>query len=333
VQPDSRRPVTRLALLACGLLVAILVRISIGPSGFGLGIEPEILSIRAERAGLAALVGAALGVAGVLLQALLRNPLASPDLMGLSAGATAAVMLSFLVGAWIGLGSIPAWGVAGPAIAGSFGALLVVYWLSQQRGLIEPVTMLLAGVVVAIIAGSLAMLIRHMLPAGMMSGVTSGWMLGEISEEFGWPAVWIMLALLLPAILWISAKGRLLDAATLSDDEARSLGVGLGGLRLLLFSGAGILTAATVVIAGPIGFVGLVAPHAARMLLGPRHATLGLGAALLGAMMLVLADTLASATPVRGGRLPTGVVTALTGGPVFLWLLRREMKSGRFGQG
>jgi iron complex transport system permease protein len=119
------------------------------------------------------------------------------------------------------------------------------------------------------------------------------------------------------------ALGRSLDAACLSDDEARSVGVPLGWLRVTLFLAAGILTAATVSLTGPIAFVGLVAPHAARLLVGPRHATLALGSALAGAALLLAADSARQLLEIGGGRLPVGVLTAVIGGPVFLLLLRR----------
>ena len=122
------------------------------------------------------------------------------------------------------------------------------------------------------------------------------------------------------------AWGPLVDGAAFSDDEAHSMGVPLGRLRLGLFTVSGVMTAACVVLAGPIGFVGLVCPHVVRLLIGPTHRGLAVGSAIAGAAMLVLADVLVEVVVVRTGRLPIGVLTAMIGGPVFLVLLRREMR-------
>jgi iron complex transport system permease protein len=116
--------------------------------------------------------------------------------------------------------------------------------------------------------------------------------------------------------------GRAMDAATLGDDEARSIGLAIGPLRLSLFFLAGALTSVAVALAGPIGFVGLIAPHAARLVLGPRHAALVVGAALVGVTLLVAGDVVSQIIAVSGGRMPVGVFTALIGGPAFIWLLR-----------
>lgn len=310
----------RMGVLAGLALGAVVLRLLVGGGGLAWPESPAVMELRAARVVTGGAVGVCLAVAGVLLQSLLRNPLAAPDLLGLSAGAGLAVTLwSLATGAAIGVAAS-----ALPALAGAGAVLAFVWLLAQRRGLIDPVTMILVGVILAVLLGSAAALVRTLLPD---QGQSAGrWMMGAISDDAPRGlvvGVWAM-ALAVGALgVWM---GRLFDAASLGDDEARSSGVPVGLVRTVQLVGAGLLTAGSIVLAGPVGFVGLVCPHAARLVLGPGHRALVVGAALAGVTLVVGADALVKAVPGPAGRMPVGIVTALIGGPVFLVLLLRSRR-------
>jgi iron complex transport system permease protein len=315
-----RAPFTLVALAVLAA-AAIATRLALGPN-LSLSFDPGALDIRLHRVLIATAVGASLALGGVFLQALLRNPLASPDLIGASAGATLAVTISTaLASSFLTRASVGYW--QGPAaIAGSLGMLALVYSLSRRRGTIDPVSLVLIGVVSSIVAGAATMLITPTLPDQGLS--ISRWVLGGINEEAPRPLVLAILALALLATAAGLALARAIDIAALPDDEARSLGVNLPRLRLILFLLSGTLTAGAVVLAGPVSFVGLVCPHLVRLAAGPRTAPLVIGSALAGIVLVTGADIAARAIDLGSGRLPIGIFTALLGGPVFIYLLRRS---------
>lgn len=325
-----RRPGVILVLLLLALAGAAALRLVLG----GLDGEPEVLhevlALRGVRIGAGACVGAALGVAGVLLQSLLRNPLASPDLLGLGSGAGLGVMLSAYAAyrGGEGLARLAHLGFQTPmAILGAGAALGTVYLLSQRRGLLDPVALVLVGVIVALICAAGTELVRHLMPDQGLEA--SRLLLGAIREDVSGAQLGAMGVLVLACVGASTLAGRAMDAAALGDDEARSVGVNVGGLRALAFVLAGVLSAAAVVLAGPIGFVGLVAPHVVRLLAGPSHRTLIVGSALAGAALVLLADSGVAglrALGFAGGRPPLSVLTSLVGGPVFIGLLRRRQR-------
>lgn len=292
----------------------------VGGVSFGLAGDPLIAELRWLRVVCGLGVGGSLAVAGVMLQSLLRNPLASPDLLGLSAGAGLVVMVVTYVGYRTTGAIVP--GAASPVAAtmGSFAALALVYGLSQRRGLMDPVTLILVGVIVGIVLGSASSIVRSLLPDGGFQA--SRLLLGRLSDDTRWPLAWTLLAAGVIGTGVGMKLGPAMDAASMGDDEASSVGVSVGTLRVCLFAVSGVLTAMTVVVAGPIGFVGLVVPHAARLLLGPNHRVLVVASALLGGTVIVAADALVRSIDLPTGRLPVGVVTALLGGPVFILMLR-----------
>jgi iron complex transport system permease protein len=321
-----RRTILVLALLSTLAAASVALRLLVGGSridGVILGwpADPAIVELRALAALAAALVGASLGVAGAQLQALLRNPLASPDLLGMSSGAGFAVVFASLLagGVWVA--------PAIPATVGAVGTLAIVYLAAQRRGMLEPVSLVLIGVIVSVMLAAATVAAQSLMPRETVFS-TSRWMLGAIGSDIRWWEIGAcggVLATALGLSLW---HGPRVDGAAFSDDEAHALGVPLRPLRVGLFLVSGVMTAACVVLAGPVGFVGLVCPHVVRLLIGPTHRGVAVGAALAGAAMLVLADVLVEAIPVKTGRLPIGVLTAVVGGPVFLVLLRREMRAG-----
>jgi iron complex transport system permease protein len=266
-------------------------------------------------------VGAGLATSGVLLQALLRNPLASPFILGISAGAGLGVMAALYAAHVLGFrGAGPATDML-PAMIGALAVLATVYALAQRRGWLDPVSLVLVGVIVSAICGALIMLLQHLVPTGLHGEITR-WMMGRIPESVPGATLALAGGLSIGGVAIAAYMGRAMDAATLSDDEARSVGLALGRLRLWMFALAGALTAGAVALCGPIAFVGLIAPHATRLILGPRHRRLVLGSALAGVLLVVGADVVRQAIDLGGGRMPIGVFTALIGGPAFIWLLR-----------
>jgi len=312
----TRRAGTALGVLTVAAAAAVVARMVVGPQGLDPPRDALEWSLRGWRilAGLA--VGSGLAVSGVALQSLLRNALAAPAVLGLTSGAGFGVT----VAAYLGLAT---GGVGGgsAALIGSVGALAVVYLLAQRRGLIEPVTLILVGVIVSLIAGAGTVLLQHLMPdRGLVA--TTRWLFGSLRDDTSRPAIVAVFAVAIAGSTLAAALGRAMDAAALDDDESRSVGLRLDRLRLLLFSLAGILTAGSVLLAGPVGFVGLICPHAVRLIAGPANRVVVIGSALAGGAVIVGADALVRVVDLGGGRMPIGVVTAILGGPVFIALLR-----------
>lgn len=313
----------------CGLVallaLAVLARLGVArglDGALAFGFPADAVAWRLGAVQSASLCGAALALCGLLLQGMLRNPLASPFVLGMTGASQAAVSIAMVV-AWRTGAAVggPMQLVAGTL--GGVGALLLcaAFGRSRSRGL-DPVSLVLAGVVVAAMAGSVSTLCEWMLPPGERAGLAA-WGMGRIPEMPD-RTVSVALGVTLAAVLvWCLANARTLDALQLSDDEASSLGVHLPVTRWMVVLATGLLAAAATALCGPLAFVGLVAPHVARGLLGGSHARTAVGSVLAGAALLVVADVVRSLVPVDGGRLPVGVVCALAGGPAFLWLLRR----------
>jgi len=289
--------------------------------------DSQILALRARRVLAALCVGSALAVGGVALQTLLRNPLASPDLLGLAAGAGLAIVIARYADHLAGLGLGASVRDPLPALIGSLATLALLYMLSQRRGLVEPISLVLTGVILSVMGGAATVFVVQSLLPPSPGAAGSAWMFGAISDEVTWGQLALVGFVTAAGVVVCLRAAPAMDAATLGDDEARSVGVRLGALRVTLLLVSGVLTAGAVVLAGPIGFVGLVCPHVVRLSAGPAHGPLIVGAALAGATLVIGADTGVSAAasiwPTLG-RVPIGVVTALIGGPVFILLLRRQ---------
>ncbi len=320
---------TRTLIILAGLLLlagaAFWLRMVVGgPAG-----SDVIREFRLQRGCSGLIVGIALATAGVLLQCLFRNPLASPDLLGMSSGAGVAVMAWQLAAYHAGFGiAQPTLGAggAGVALPGAVAALFLTYLLSQRRGLIDPITLILTGVVVGLIAAAAMTLIQQLLPDRGVAA--SRLLLGSISDDADWRLIAGVGLVVLVALGWAIARGSALDAASLSDDEARSVGVPLARLRIELFVWSGVLTAVTFALCGPVAFVGLVCPHLVRLMIGPGHRALVIGASLVGATLVVFADAMVRVTDFHSGRLPISVLTALLGGPILIWMLRAGRRPG-----
>jgi iron complex transport system permease protein len=287
-----------------------------------VGDRATLMDLRVVRIVIAIIVGVALSISGVALQALLRNPLAEPFILGLSSGAAVGVMAQEIIEMRMQqhLGPIHL-----GALAGALLSMAVVYMAGRKRGVIDPLGLLLVGVVLSTINGALVMLMRAFYePAGRRNNVAQ-WMMGFLNETVGSSHI-VTIALLtaagLAVLLWLAPA---MDAAGFSDAEATSVGVNLQRLRVLLFFIASLLAAGAVVLAGPLAFVGLICPHLARLMFGPGHRTLLIGSALIGAILIVLADVGAVTLDFGRSMLPLGIFTALIGGPAFLWMLRPHL--------
>jgi iron complex transport system permease protein len=283
--------------------------------------ELILMQVRLPRALGAALVGAALGVSGALFQGLLRNPLADPLLLGTSSGASLGAVVALVLTSAISLEWLGFSLVALLAFIGALLSVAVVYGLATRGGRTPVVTLLLAGVAVsALLTAAQTVLIVLETSLQQHFGLLFFWFSGAIDVE-SWTQLWLVAALLALGIvvaLWLAPT---LDAFALGEEMAGHLGVPVERRKLLIVGAAALLVAASVTIGGLVGFVGLVAPHVCRLLLGPRSRPLVAASALGGALFVTLADLLAR-TVVSPSELPLGVVTALIGGPFFLWLLR-----------
>ncbi|HRZ12084.1 MAG TPA: iron ABC transporter permease [Kiritimatiellia bacterium] len=309
-------------VFACPLLVALGLFLGHGWSEPASLFEPArrgILEARLWRVALGAVTGAALSVSGVILQALLRNPLAEPYVLGLSAGSGLATALGILLGglAFSSL-MLPAAGFVGGLVS-----LAIVWRLASAGRITGPHTLVLAGVVWGSLCGSLLMFIVSQASVEGLHAVL-WWLLGDL-QVFDTRLVLTAAAIVLPALAAAALLARDLDVLLLGEEMAGHVGLNAERAKIIFLALAALLTAASVCISGLIGFVGLTAPHAARALVGPNHRRLVPAAALLGAAFLVLADGLGRTLfyPVE---IPIGVITSLVGAPFFLLLLRRKQK-------
>ena len=287
-------------------------------------LQQIVWDIRLPRSVGAWLGGALLGLAGAIAQGLFRNPLADPYLLGSASGASLGVSLylSLFGGSILASSWLPRLGMTGAAFVGA--VLAVVLTLALARGVQQTLRLLLAGVVVGVVLGALASLVALFEPQVLQA--MQGFMLGSTSFV-GWTSCALMsLALLLS--LWVAwALARVLDALTLGEATAQSLGMPLRQARLLLVAAMSLTTAAAVAQMGLIAFVGLAAPHAVRSLVSCTHAGVLLLSALMGGALLLLADVLARGL-LAPQDLPVGVLTAVVGGLYLLWRMK-PAKGGR----
>jgi len=308
------------------MVAAVSMRLCVGRGAdgiaFGFPEDPSILSLRAMAILACVIGGSSLGVSGLLLQSLLRNPLASPFILGLSAGAGLGMTTAtWAASSWPALAWLMTGGALLPAAIGALSSLAFVIMLGRRRGVVDPLTLVLAGVIVSALASALTLLVQHLLPFEAR-GRIDAWMLGRIPEVAPGAISWVSSAVTVIGVVVAIRLGRAMDAASLSDAEAISVGLDLPKLRMTLLATAAMLAAAATALCGPLAFIGLVAPHAARMLCGASHRVLVVGAAMLGSVLLVASDAIRQVVDLGAGRLPIGVVTAILGGLAFLWLLR-----------
>ena len=332
------------AILAAILFVVIVVALKMGAvpvSLYGLGRDLIrvafrqssqlstqyrliIFDIRLPRILLGVFVGAALSVAGASFQALLRNPLADPYVLGVSSGAAVGAIVALIIEPHLPLApEIAALFTPVGAFIGAVCTVAAVYFLGRRQGQIDGPTLLLAGIISASFLQALIMLFMSTLTGGNTRGMAF-WMMGDLSTPQ------------LPIVNWMLRAGFFLGAAAIyttasdlnlllaGENEARHLGVDVQRVRLVVYIAASLLTGFAVAVSGAIGYVGLLVPHVMRLIFGSDHRVLLPTAAFGGAISVVIADTLAR-TVVSPSELPVGAVTAVAGAPLFIYLLRRRL--------
>jgi iron complex transport system permease protein len=272
-----------------------------------------VMELRLPRALLALVVGAGLGAAGAAMQGYLRNPLADPGLFGIAPGAALGAVLSFWTG-WAATG----WALPLFALVGAGGAMALLALIAGRSGGVALFT--LAGLMIASLAGALMSLAISLSPTPFALSEIVVWLMGAVADR-SWRDVWIAAPLTLAGIALLTAAGRGLDALTLGEAAARSLGVEPRRLQALLIAGIGLTVGAGVAVAGIIGFVGLIVPHLVRPLTDRLPSSLIVPSALAGALLLLVADVLCRIVPLAGGELRLGIALSLIGAPFFLHLL------------
>lgn len=339
----ARRPVARTAIAVVvlgGLLVAsALVAVGFGPAAIApsdvaatvwahLTGGPRVLSatedaivwqLRVPRVLTAALVGGGLALCGAVMQALTRNPLADPYLLGLSSGASTGAVIVLVLGVAIALP------VA--AFLGAMLALLLTFAIGRAGGRTSSTSLILAGLAVSAVLSALTSLTIFWSATNDSYREILGWLLGSLAGA-QWPDVLLVAVAAVICAVPLLGSARALDGFALGDTAATALGIPVERMRLALFAVCALLTGALVAVSGAIGFVGLILPHATRAIVGVRHRALLPTTFLVGALFLLWADTIAR-TAFDPRELPVGIVTALIGGPVFAVLLTRVRRDRR----
>ena len=283
----------------------------------GVGSETErtiILSLRLPRAILAGFVGAGLSISGVTFQALLRNPLADPYILGVSSGAAVGAIMAILLGL-----STSSLGLPLASFLGALLTILVVFYFGRQDGKIHPNTLLLAGVIIGSFLSALIMFFISVSQKEELHTIIF-WLMGDFSFSSA-RAILVILPYVLLGIFLLYSRSRHLNLILSGEENAIQLGVDVERLKLVSYLSASLITAASVSVCGLIGFVGLIIPHSVRLIFGPDHRLLIPSAALVGASFLIASDTFAR-TLLAPTELPVGVITAAFGGPFFIYLLK-----------
>ncbi|MEM0923622.1 MAG: iron ABC transporter permease [Pseudomonadota bacterium] len=320
--------------LLCLVAVLFTASLLVGPAGIGMvealsalvsgGGEATVLvmrEIRLPRALLAAMIGASLGLSGAALQGYLRNPLAEPGLIGVSASAA----LGAVIAIYTGLSALFPLALPLAALSGAVVAVVILLGLSGPRG--TSLTLILAGVAISALAAALTSLVLNLSPNPFAALEIVFWLLGSLTDR-SMLHVWIAAPFILLGWAILAGLGRGLDTLTLGEEAAASLGTNIGRLRLRVVLGTATCVGAATAVAGAIGFVGLVVPHLLRPLVGGRPSRLLLASALGGAAMILAADlAVRLITPMR--ELKLGVLTALVGAPFFLWLILQTGRRAR----
>lgn len=320
---------TVILILVAALLASVLVGLSIGYQPIDLhALQTDPIAravmfrVRLPRVAMASLVGASLALVGAALQALFRNPLAEPFTLGVSGGASLGASLAIALGLGINVAGVPIIFVA--AFLGAAMSVVLVYRLAHSGGgVMLPGALLLAGVVLNLCASACVLVVQYVADYSRALQILR-WLIGSL-DVVGFGLIWRMLIFLVPGWLILGAYARDLHLLATGEESAASLGVDVQRTERIVFIAGSLIVGVTVSVGGAIGFVGLIVPHAARLLFGQDVRVLLPASFLLGAAFLVLADTLARVV-IAPGELPVGAITALLGGPVFLLLLRRQRR-------
>ena len=327
------RIVSALVVLAAVMFVCSLIgsesvslKAVFGLAGRQAIVNPDyeiFVQVRLPRIILACIVGAALACSGVIFQALLRNPLADPYILGISSGAGLGAIIAVLSGfSWTLWGRSP---IAVFAFAGALGTVWLVWFIGRLTGKSHVTGLLLAGVVVNAFFSAVIMFLTSVAKAEQVHS-TIFWLMGNMTEE-DFFVLWLAAGCVAAGILALFYISPQLNAISFGEDDARSMGVNTIRTQTIAFAVAAAITAVAVSLSGLVGFVGLIVPHGVRLVFGPDHRQLLPLSGIVGAIFLVAADTLAR-TVVAPAQLPVGVVTAIVGGPFFLVLLIKYTRKG-----
>lgn len=330
-------------LLVVLLVLAAVVSVSTGASGVSLwAVAHDLLSgqgvtlrdrvvlmdIRLPRLILGMLVGAGLALCGALMQGLFRNPLADPGIVGVSAGAGLGAVIAFVLGGLLP-GSMASfmgvWLVPFAAFLGAWCFTLVLYRVASRGGRVSVATLLLAGIALAALAGAATGILIYMADDRQLRDLTF-WSMGSLAGA-GWAKIGLAAVLIAPVLILAPRLGAGLNALALGEAAAVHMGTDVERLKRTTVMAVSAAAGAAVAVSGGIGFIGIVAPHLLRLVNGPDHRRLLPDAAILGAVLLVGADMIARQI-VAPAELPIGIVTALLGSPVFLWVLMRRRGFG-----
>ncbi len=322
--------------LFCGLLALVVVGgVAVGSyriplQDLVLGLSDQqlqvLLNIRLPRVALGVVVGAALAVSGAALQGLFRNPLADPGLIGITSGAAffASVCIVAGVTALPGLWGMVA--LSGAAFLGGLITTAVIFRIAAAAGQVSVASMLLAGIAINAMALAGINFVSFLSDDQQLRSINF-WMMGSLGGAL-WPAVLVCAAIVLPAMVVVWRQAKALNLVLLGEDEARYLGVEVEHLKRHIILGAALCVGAAVAVSGIIVFVGLIVPHLVRLMMGGDHRRLLPASALLGASLMVVADSF-SRVLVAPAELPVGILTGLIGGPFFLWLMARQFAGRR----
>ena len=327
--PVRRRARIAISVLVVALLISILIGLYVGFQPIdihALQTDPiaraVLFRLRLPRVIMACTVGASLALVGASLQALFRNPLAEPFTLGVSGGASLGASFAVALGLGIDIGGVPIIFVM--AFLGATLAVVLVYRLAHSGGIVMlPGALLLAGVVLNLCASACVLIVQYMVDSNRALQILR-WLTGSL-DVVGFGLTWRMLIFLVPGWLILGAYARDLHLLATGEESAATLGVDVQRTEKIVFFACSLIVGVTVSVGGTIGFVGLIIPHAARLLFGQDVRVLLPASFLLGATFLVLADTLARVV-IAPSELPVGAITALVGGPVFLFLLRRQRR-------
>lgn len=329
----------RRTVYGLGLLLGLTSLFSLGTGASGITLfalldgvtdrEQLILwDIRLPRLAMGALVGAGLAVSGALMQGLFRNPLADPGIVGVGAGAGLGAVLAIVLGGLMPAGIMAVVGsqlVPLAAFLGGWTATILLYRVSSAGGRVSVATMLLAGIALGALAGAATGVLVYLADDRQLRDLTF-WGMGSLAGA-SWAKIAASLPLILPVLLLSPLLARGLNALALGEAQAAHLGIDTERLKQWTILGVAAAAGAAVAVAGGIGFIGIVVPHLLRLATGPDHRYLLPNAALLGATLLIGADMVAR-TLLSPAELPIGIVTALIGAPVFLWILLQRRGIG-----
>jgi iron complex transport system permease protein len=325
----KRRWSVALLLSVAVFLIAFCVAVLVGSRPLSLhrawqGLSPDrevLVDLRIPRALLALWTGGALALAGVLFQALLRNALATPYTLGVSGGASLGAVIAIIFG-WRAAGDLPAVSIA--AFVGAAAVLGLLLLIASDRGRLDSTGLLLAGITINSLCLALILFLSN-LATFMQSFSLTRWMMGGLDAPAYSTLIWLT-ATLAPVCGVVFWYGREWNLLSIGDSWAATRGISTSRLTLTGCLAGSVLTGAVTALSGPIGFVGLIVPHALRLWLGADHRILAPCSFLLGAAFVALCDT-GSRTILAPVEIPVGVVTALLGGPVFIWMLRSRGRS------